>query len=374
MAAEWKVRFINYPAHYASMRREVLDAVDDVLTRGDLILRRDVEEFESKIAALCGTKFALGVSNGTDALRLAIAAAGIVPGDEVITVSHTFVATAAAIHHAGATPVLVDIGDDHEMAVSKVEAAITKKTRAIIPVHVNGRMVDMERLMTVARKHSLTVIEDSAQALTASYNGKKAGSYGLAGTFSFYPAKILGAFGDAGAVVTNDQAVYDKVHVLRNHGRAPDNSVAMWSFNCRLDNFHAAILNVKLRWLDDWLRRRRDIASRYQAALGDVKQLFLPPPPSQEGPYRDVYQNYEIEAENRDGLLSHMRASGIETMVQWGGKGVHQFPALGLGQYKLPRTELMFQRTLLLPMHPDLSDTDVDYVIATVRGFYVKSR
>ena len=368
--AGWKVRYIDYPASYQKMRDEILQTIDTTLGRGDVMLRQQLTDFEANYARFIGTKYAVGISNCTDSMHLALRAAGIGPGDEVITVSHTMVATAAAVHHAGATPELIDIGDDHNMDVDCIEAAITPRTRAIMPVHLNGRICDMDRLMPIARAHDLAVIEDAAQAVGASLNGKRAGAFGLAGCFSFYPAKFLGAYGDGGALVTDHEEVAEKVLLLRNHGRMPDGDVSGWSFNCRLDNLHAAILDIKLKYVPDWIERRRQVARMYHERLHDLPELHLPPPPLGEGPYFDVFQNYEIEAEDRDRLVAHMVERGVETMISWGGKGVHQFKALGLTHYRLPRTERMFDQVLMIPMHPDLADSDVEYVAEVVREAY----
>ncbi|MDW8119908.1 MAG: DegT/DnrJ/EryC1/StrS family aminotransferase [Chloroflexota bacterium] len=370
MPTPWKVPYIDYPTAFRKMEGEIMETIRQVLAGGDLILRKHVEAFEAHLAQFVGTRYAIGVNSGTDALHLSLRAAGIGPGDEVITVSHTFVATAAAIHHAGATPVLVDIGDDHNMDVGKVERAITPRTKAIIPVHLNGRLCAMDALMAIAQRHNLLVIEDAAQALGASYKGRKAGSFGIAGCFSFYPAKILGAFGDAGAVVTNDPQIAQKVRWLRNHGRTEDGDVALFSFNSRLDNLHAAILDLKLKWVPEWIRRRREIARLYHQRLADLPQVHLPPPPVEEGPFFDVFQNYEIEAERRDALVEHLKAQGIEVMLPWGGKAVHHFKALGLSHYALPKTDAVFRRVLMLPMHPELTDQQVEYVAQSIRAFY----
>ena len=365
----WKVRFIDYPANFQKMRDETLSTIDEVLGNGDLICRQQLDDFESNLADFVGTHFAVGVSNCTDGMHLVLRAAGIGPGDEVITVSHTFVATLAVIHHVGATPLLVDIGDDHNMNVDLLEAAVTPRTKAIMPVHLNGRVGEMGRVMAIAEEHDLLVIEDTAQALGASYEGTRGGNFGLAGCFSFYPAKLLGAPGDAGAVVTNSEEIADRIRLLRNHGRMADGDIAGWSFNCRLDNLYAAILDLKLKKVPQWIERRREIAGIYDKRLGDVPGLLLPPPPQDDGSHFDVFQNYEIEADNRDALLDHLRAQSIETMLPWGGKGVHQFDALELRGFDLPRTEEMFARAFLLPMHCELTDEQVDYVAGCVRDF-----
>lgn len=365
----WKVRYIDYPQQYQKMRTEILTTIDTVLSQGDVMLRQQLKDFEDHLAAFVGTRYAIGTSSCTDALHLTLRAAGVSADDEVITVSHTFVATAAAIHHAGAIPILVDIGDDHNMNVDLVEAAITPRTKAIIPVHLNGRVCNMKTLMSIAERRGLLIVEDAAQALGGSFDGVKGGAFGLAGCFSFYPAKLLGAYGDAGAVVTNSREIAEKVSLLRNHGRTQDGDIAGWSFNCRLDNLHAALLDVKLRRVPEWILRRRELAAIYHQQLGEVKELHLPPPPT-EGPYYDVFQNYEVEAQNRDELVAHLKEAGVETLIPWGGKGVHQFKTLGLSHFRLPRTEQMFRGALMLPLHTELDSEQVKFVCRIIRQFY----
>jgi dTDP-4-amino-4,6-dideoxygalactose transaminase len=366
----WKVRYIDYPLQYKKLRNEVLATIDKTLSQGDLMLRQQLRDFETNLADFLGTKYAVGVSNCTDGLHLSLLAAGVCPGDEVITVSHTFVATAAAIHHTGATPVLIDIGDDHNMNVDLLEEAITPRTKAILPVHLNGRLCEMDKLMEVADAHNLFVIEDAAQALGATFKGTAGGAFGVVGCFSFYPAKLLGALGDAGAVVTSSKEMAEKITLLRNHGRTETNDIAGWSFNCRMDNLHAAILDLKLKQVPKWIRRRREIASIYHDTLCDLTQLHLPPRPNEAGSHVDVFQNYEIEAEDRDGLRDHLIKKGIETLIPWGGKGVHQFNALGLSHFSLLRTEQMFERALMLPMNPDLHDDQIFFTAETVTNYY----
>ncbi len=365
-----KVKFINYPLHFQTMEAEIMETIHKVLSQGDLILRQQTQDFEANLAAFCGTKYAVGVGNCTDALLLSYLAAGIGSGDEVITVSHTFVATVAMIVQLGAKPVLVDIGDDHNMDPEKIEAAITSRTKAIVPVSLNGRCCRLDRIKQIADKHDLVVIEDSAQALGASYQGKKAGSWGLAGNFSFYPAKLLGAFGDAGAVITNDEAFAEQIRLLRNHGRQADGEIVRWSYNFRIDNLQAAILDVKLRYLPRWFERRREIAALYHKKLANVGEVILPPGAETGPDFYDVYQNYEIEAKHRDGLIKNLRANGVEILQPWSGKGVHQFKALGLQNFQLPRTDLLFQRALMLPLYPELTDEEVHFVADVVKGFY----
>jgi dTDP-4-amino-4,6-dideoxygalactose transaminase len=250
-----------------------------------------------------------------------------------------------------------------------VAQAITPQTKAIMPTQLNGRTADMDALLAVAEEHDLIVIEDAAQALGSKFKGKCAGTFGLASCVSFYPAKTLGCFGDGGCVITNDDAMYRELKLLRDHGRDDTGEVITWGLNSRLDNMQAAILDHKLKTYDVDVRRRREIAAMYQRSLGHLSQLRLPPAPASDPDHFDIFQNYEIEAESRDELRQHLKDRGVGTLIQWGGKAVHQFPALGFKQ-SLPRTEEMFSRALMLPMNPSLTDEDVEYVCEAVEEFY----
>ncbi len=362
-----KVPFVNYPLQYKNLEKEIDGAIKRVLTNGDLILRQDVEDFEKNMAGFLGVKYAIGVNSCTDALIISLMAAGIKEGDEVITVSHTFFATIEAIHHCGATPVLIEVGEDFVMDVSKIEQAITKKTKAIIPVHLNGHMVDMEKLMDIAKKHSLIVIEDAAQAVGASLNGKRAGSFGLAGCFSFYPAKLLGAYGDAGIVCTDNGEFAEKVRLLRNHGLKTKTEILLYGFTSRLDNLQAAILNVKFKYVPQWIERRQKIAEIYKKGLSLVKEIKLPPDSGSR--FYDVFQNYVIRAENRDGLFNFLKEKGVETLIKDPVPN-HLHKSLGLSRFKLPLTEQLANEVISLPMYPELTDEQVDYVISCVKEFY----
>ena len=364
------IPFFNYPALFKAQEKEIMDRLHDVMSRGAFILQRDLEEFEENIKELIGVKHVLGVADGTNALMLSMRAAGVGHRHEVIMSSHTYIATAASVHFVGATPVLVECGADHMIDPESVERAVTDKTRVIMPTQLNGRTCDMDALQAIADDHSLIIIEDAAQALSSKFRGKCAGTFGLAGTFSFYPAKVLGCFGDGGAVVTNDDEMARKLYLLRDHGRNDEGEVVTWGTNSRLDNIQAAILNVKLKTFKKDMERRREIASIYDQALRGIDDLILPPAPDEDEKHYDVYQNYELESGHRDELKSFLAKRGVGTIIQWGGKAVHHFKGLGFDNVHLPIVEKMTSRFLMLPMHTALTDEDVEYVCDCVIEFY----
>jgi Predicted pyridoxal phosphate-dependent enzyme apparently involved in regulation of cell wall biogenesis len=369
MSKRCEVPFFNYPALFKAGESEYMEVLRDVLSRGAYILQRDMEEFEDNLENFLGVKHVLGVADGTNALILALLAAGIGNEDEVIMPSHTYVASAASVHYAGATPVLVECQHDHMIDPVAVRQAVTAKTHAIMPVQLNGRTASMDAICAIAEEYDLVIIEDAAQALGSRFKGRAAGSFGIAGTFSFYPAKLLGCFGDGGAVITNDDEMAKKISLLRDHGRDKNGEVVTWGTNCRLDNVQAAILNLKLKTYEQDIVRRREIAAQYQEGLGEVEHLVLPPAPDSDSDHFDVYQNYEIEADRRDELQCYLKEHGIGTIVQFGGKAVHQYP-LGFEDVSLPYTEHLYKRALLLPMHTALSNDDIDYVCDSVIEFY----
>ena len=363
------VPFFNYPHVFASREEDVLAIVRDVGHRGAFILQKDLNGFEENLAHFLGAKCAIGVGNATDGLHFAISAAGIGAGDEVILSSHTMIATAAAVHFAGAVPVPVECGPDHLIDPAAVQAAITPRTRAIMPTQLNGRTCSMDVLQAVADKHGLMIVEDAAQALGSRFKGKCAGTFGVAAAISFYPAKVLGCFGDGGAVITNDDVVYERVHQLRDHGRSTTGEIVSWGLNSRLDNLQAAILDFQFKKYDQVMARRRCLAGLYTQRLHDITEVVLPPAPDSDPDHFDIYQNYEIEAEKRDELKQYLKDRCIGTLIQWGGQAVHQLKALGFIQH-LPYTDWLFKRMLMLPMNMSLSDDDVNYVCDNIRIFY----
>ena len=363
------IPFFNYKGAFSAQESAYLAMLSDIIRRGAFIQQSDLADFEQHLADYLGVRHAIGVGNATDGLIMAFRAAGIGPGDEVIFPSHTMVASPASAAHAGATPVPVDMGADHLIDPDAIEAAITSRTRAILPVHLNGRTCAMDRILEIARRHDLLIIEDTAQALGSRYKDRLAGTFGLAAAISFYPAKILGCFGDGGAVVTNDDAVARHVRLLRDHGRNEDGEVETWGLNSRLDNFQAAVLDFQFANYGDIIDHRRALATVYESELGSLSQLVLPPAPDADADHFDVFQNYELEADDRDGLRAFLKSEGIGTLIQWGGKAVHQFTKLGFTQ-RLPRTERFFERCLMLPMNMMVTEDDARYIADRVRHFY----
>ncbi len=370
------VPFFDWAGFFSERRNEFTQIMAETASRGGFILQRDVDEFEINLAKFIGVKHVIGVSDGTNAILLGLRASGIGPGDEIIVPSHSFIAAIQSIHFSGATPVPVEL-TEHDWLVDPeaIEAAITSRTRAIMPVHVNGRLCQMDVITDIAQRHGLEVFEDAAQAAGAKLNGIGAGCRGRWGTYSFYPSKTLGCFGDAGALVTNDDKIAETVRAMRNHGANVEKSIPLdvttWGTNSRLDNIHAAILNYKLTYYDDAIARRREIAGLYDAAFGDIAALRLPPAPAFD-PYFDIYQNYEMcteSREQRDALRAHLAANRVGTIIQWGGFGIHQLKGLGFTQH-CPKTDHFFDTSLLLPMNHILTIAQVDHVIASVRTFF----
>lgn len=368
------VPFFDWKSLYAERADKFADIMRDTASGGGFILQAAVDEFENALASYLGARHAVGISDCTNAMLLGLRLLDLRPGDEIILPSHAFIAAAQAIHFAGAVPVPVDLsGKDWLMDPGAVRAAVTPRTRAIMPVHVNGRACAMNRIVEIAAEHELAVVEDAAQALGARFDGRAAGTFGLWGAFSFYPSKTLGCFGDAGALVTNDDEIAAKVQAMRNHGAGADKVVgrdcAIWGTNARIDNIQAAILVYKLTYYEEAVARRRAIASAYHEAFAPIAALDLPPAPNADTRHFDVYQNYELCCDARDALRAHLSERGIGTIIQWGGIGIHGFRNLGFDQ-ELPRTDRFFTRSLLIPMNHLLSDAQVSDVIRGVRSFF----
>lgn len=364
-----RVPFFPYASVFTCNEQPFVDIFRSVGSRGAFILQDDLARFEINLANFLGAKNTLGVGNATDGLLMALRAAGLSPGDEVIISSHTMVATAAAVHFAGGIPIPVECGPDHLIDPDAAAAALTTRTRFLMPTQLNGRTSDMDRLQAIADRHGLLIVEDAAQALGSRFKGRAAGTFGIASAISFYPAKVLGCFGDGGAVITNDDAVREKLSQLRDHGRDSTGAIVSWGLNSRLDNLHAAILDFQLTRYAGVMERRRRIAAMYTERLADVPEVTLPPAPDSDPDHFDIFQNYEIEADRRDGLKQVLKDSGIGTLIQWGGQAIHHLKSLGFTQ-TLPYTDRLFARMLMLPMNMSLSDDDVHYICDRVRRFY----
>lgn len=366
-----KVPYLDLQAQYQGIKAEVLEALNGVLETNSYILGPDVKAFEEEFASYCAGEHCIAVSSGTSALHLALLAGGIGPGDEVITVPFTFVASVAAILYAGATPVLVDIEPDtFTMNPALIEAAITPRTRAIMPVHLYGQPADMNPILEIARRHNLLVIEDAAQAHGAEYSGRRVGTIGDIGCFSFYPGKNLGAYGEGGAVTTNNAEYDHKIRVLRDWGQEKKYHHAVKGFNYRMDGFQGAVLRVKLRHLEAWTEARRACARRYDEALQGL-DIILPP----VMPYaRHVYHTYTIRTSQRDELQAALQEQGIATGVHYP-LPVHlqeAYSDLGYTAGDFPEAERAVGEVLSLPIYPELSTVQQDTVVAAVRDYLSK--
>jgi dTDP-4-amino-4,6-dideoxygalactose transaminase len=365
-----KVRFVE-PAKVYQMIKDELDAAYfDVMSKGELIDRSHLKSFEDNLAKFVGTKYAVGLNSGYDALHMSLRAAGIGAGDEVIVPAHTFVATCSAVVNVNAMPVLVDVAKDFNIAVDRIEEAITPKTRAIIAVHLSGWMADMPRIMEIAKKNDLVVIEDACQSLGSSINGQMAGSIGLTGCWSFYPFKILGGYGDGGAITTNDPEVADFARRMRYNGEDRETGEYFGhGFTCLLDNMQAAFLDVKLRYLPAWIERRKALAEIYRRGLSDISDLLLP---HYDKPGFDhIYQNYTLRSKQGSEFSDYLKANGIEVLTQFR-KPYYKHEGLKLADRGFPETEALSSEVCSLPMNVEISIEEVEYVVQTVRKFYGK--
>jgi len=361
------IPFVDLRAQYREIKPEIGDAIERVLESAQFVLGPEVAAFEEEFAAYCGAAHAVGVNTGTSALHLALLAAGIGPGDEVISVPHTFVATTAAIVYAGARPVFVDVDPtSFTMDPELIERAISPRTRAILPVHLYGQPADMDPIMEIARRHGLVVIEDAAQAHGAEYNGRRAGSIGDLGCFSFYPGKNLGAYGEGGAVTTNNSEYAGRVRVLRDWGADRKYVHALKGYNFRLEELQAAILRVKLRHLEDWTEARRAHAARYDRLLAGSPVAT----PSAMSFARHVYHIYAVRTPERDVLGAALAADGIQTGIHYP-IPVHLQPAhadLGYRAGDFPHAERAAREVLSLPMYAELEDGQLERVAGAIRA------
>ena len=364
-----EIEFVDLKRQFADLKEDITEAIGNVLQDMQLNLGPNVNAFEAEFASYLGARYAVGVGSGTDALVLALRALEIGPGDEVITVAHSFFATAEAIMLCGARPVFVDIDPaTYNMDTSQLEDAVSERTKAIMPVHLYGQPADMDEVLAIAGKHNLYVIEDACQAHGATYQGKAAGTFGDIAAFSFYCSKNLGAYGEAGMVVTNDEEIALRVQMLRNHGGTVRYMHESVGLNSRLDEMQAAILRLKLHHLPAWNASRRSIAHRYSKGLAGLSGIEVP----YEDPRSEhVFHLYVIRAERRDELQGYLRAQGIASGIHYP-VPIHLQRAcdcLGYPEGSLPQTETAAKQILSLPIFPEMYDEEVDSVLEAIKAF-----
>ncbi len=361
-----QVPFLDLRAQHDPMRASLLDAIGEVIDASAFAGGSFVERFENQFAGFCDVAHAIGVGSGTDALWLALEALGLGPGDEVITAPMTFFATAEAISRTGATPVFVDIDETtYTLDPEQLEAAITPRTKAVMPVHLFGQIADMDPIIAIAGKHGLFVIEDAAQAHGATYQGRPAGTFGIAAGFSFYPGKNLGALGEAGAVVTRDPELARKMRIIRDHGQSRKYHHSVIGWNCRMDGIQAAALQVKLPHLAANNARRREIAARYSTGLAGLPGLVLP---TADVRGTHVHHLYVVRVSDRDGFMEKLAEKGISTAIHYP-IPVHlqeAYVGLGLGKGTFPISEQCADEFVSLPMYPELDEERISAVIDAI--------
>ncbi len=360
------VPFNDLKREYKSIKNEIDPVIKEVIDNTAFIKGRFLKEFEESFAAYSGTKHAIGASSGTTAIHLALLGMGLEPGDEVITVANTFIGTTEPITHAGCSIKLLDVDPVYyNIDVSKIEDAITPKTKAIIPVHLYGQMVDMDEVCQIANNHNLLVIEDSAQAIGAEYKGKRAGNFGDAACFSFYPGKNLGAYGDGGIVITDNDAAAKKMRLLSDHGRETKYSSDFEGFNYRLDAIQAAILNVKLRHIDKWNDARRDVAKFYYDNLKEFDIVL----PEEHSDCRHVYHVYCAQVKNREKFQADLKELGVPTGIHYP-EPIHTqkaYDRLGLGKGTFPVTEDLADKIVSLPVFPFMEEEELQHVVDSIK-------
>ena len=364
------IPLVDLKAQYTLIRDEVRDSIERVLNECNFILGDEVRSFEREFAKFCGTEFGIGVGSGTDAIHLAIRAIGLGPGDEALIPANTFIATALGVTYSGATPVPVDVDPaTFLMDVPKIESAITPRTRAIVPVHLYGRMMELDPVIEIARRYNLLLVEDAAQAHGAEIKGRKAGSVGVAGCFSFYPGKNLGAYGDAGMVVTNDEDLKTRLEALRNYGSTQKYYHPMLGYNSRLDTIQAAILRTKLRRLDSFNAARFEVAQKYNSALQGIGDLVLPQIPSGKS---HVFHLYVARTGRRDALLQYLQSRGIGVVIHYP-KPIHLHGAykhLGYEAGSFPVAEQLSNQVISFPIFPEITDEQIAFVAEAVKDFF----
>ena len=368
-----KIPLVDLKTQYSSIKNEVKEAIDKILEDMNLFLGENVQRLEDEFAAYSGVKYGIGVGSGTEALHLVLLACDIGEGDEVITTPFTFFATVEAIRYTGAKPVFVDINPQtYCLDINKIKEKITERTKAIVPVHLYGQCAEMDALLDLAKENNLSVIEDSAQAHGAEYKGEKAGSLGEASCFSFYFSKNLGAYGEGGMVLTNNQKIADKIKLLRNHGQGTKFEYVLIGYNSRLDEIQAAILRIKLKKLDKWNALRRKHAQFYTELLKDVNVIC----PQEEEKRKHIFHLYVIRTQKRDELREWLSTKGIATGIHYA-IPLHLQRALcdlGYKEGDFPVAEKYAQEVLTLPMYPELKDRQIEYITECIKKFFIDKK
>jgi len=369
-----EVKFVDLARQYAKIRIEINNAIQGVIDNSAFILSPYLKKFEEEFAGFCNSKFGIGTKSGTSALFLALKSLGIKEGDEVITTPFSFIASASSITHTGAKPVFVDI-DEHSYNINPplIEKAITRKTKALVVVHLYGQCADMDSINEIANKHNIPVIEDACQAHGAKYKGRKAGSLGKAGCFSFYPTKNLGCFGDGGFIATNDEALYFTLSLMRDHGQARKYEHELIGYNDRLDSIQAAILSVKLKYLDEWNDSRRNNASIYNKYLQENSGVITP---KEKNYGNHVYNVYAIRVKNRNNLFDFLKQRKIGTTIHYPIPIPFQkaYGFLGAKKGSFPVAEKVAGEIIALPIYPELRKEEIEYVCESINDFIKTSK
>jgi dTDP-4-amino-4,6-dideoxygalactose transaminase len=367
------IPFFDYKYSYLKNKKNLNKIFENVCSKGAFIMQEDLKKFENNICKYTGSKYAIGVGNATDGLYMSLKCAGMRNGDEAIISSHTMIATASAIHFAGGVPVPVDFGNDLLINYDSIEKFITKKTKFLIPTQLNGRTCDMERIKKICLKYNLILLEDAAQALGSKFKNKFAGTFGLASSISFYPAKILGCFGDGGIILTNSENFYKKLMSFRDHGRDfKTGKINSWGVNSRLDNIQAAILNFFLKSHNKAILKRRIIAKIYHERLGGLERIILPPKPD-KGNHFDIFQNFEIQADKRDNLKLYLSKKNIGTLVQWSGYSINKLRILKKKNRINLESDKKFAKLIMTPMNISLDKNQVNKICDEILNFYKKN-
>ena len=364
-----QIPFVDLKQQYINIKEEIDEAISNVINETAFIRGKYVEEFENSFKEINGVNHCICVGNGTDSLYIIMKMLGIGKGDEVITAANSWISSSETITQTGATPVFIDVDEYFLMDLDKLELKISSKTKAIMPVHLYGQMVDMERLEFIAKKHNIYIIEDCAQSHLSSQNGKLAGTFGIASSFSFYPGKNLGAYGDAGCILTNNKELADKCKMYANHGSLIKHNHIIEGINSRMDGIQGAVLNVKLKYLKDWNKLRNEHAAYYTEKLNNVTQIITPKIKTN---YFHSFHLYVVKAENRNELMSYLKSHGISCEIHYPKPlpflDVYQYLSLNQEDYKVVNDNQ--SRILSLPIYPELTKDSIDYIIDKIKEFY----